>query len=122
MNNLILVLRWRDSPRGTAGGALHTLKVNNFCGDKDSHSCDAAFVIDVFAFHLGKEVVGDEGARDGPPRFSNLFSGFTKLIIVGDHGPHFASRRTVLNESRLKKLYGMEPYVLSLCSYHAYNR
>jgi hypothetical protein len=118
MNNLILVLRWRDDDDPCT--ALHTLKVNNFCGDKDSQSCDAAFVTDVFDFHLAKEE--EEGANDGKPRFSNLFSQFHKLIISGDHGPHFSSRQTMLNESRMKKKYGKEVHILSLCSYHAYNR
>jgi hypothetical protein len=106
--NLQLVILTRD----VIGGPLKVQKISNFCSDKDTAACDAFFVADVMAFHLqpkGKHSTG-------------LLSGFSKIYQCGDHGPHFVSRHTVLNESRFHELYGVEFENHFLCSYHAYNR
>jgi hypothetical protein len=108
VNNLVLVVFYRDST-----GVITKTKINNFCKDPDSHSCDAYYVQDVFDFHLRKD--GDKAHR------SDLFSKFSKIYISGDHGPHFSSVQTIFNESRMKFRYDKEIEVISLCSYHAYN-
>ena len=108
MNNLVLVVRWReheDEP-------LRTRKINNFCHDAETNSCDVYFVHDVFDFHL----------KPASSTSSGLFEKFSKIYISGDHGPHFAGKSTLFNESRMKKRYGKEIHIVSLCSYHAYNR
>jgi hypothetical protein len=98
--------------RKEIGAPLTAQKISNFCSDKDTASCDAFFVADVMAFHL--EPKGEHS--------SGLLSGFHKIYQCGDHGPHFVSRHTVLNESRFHELYGVEFENHFLCSYHAYNR
>jgi hypothetical protein len=104
VNNLVLVVMWRDE----VGGPLHVQKLSNLCSDAESRSCDAYYVADVMAFHLQRE--------------TGFLSRFHKIYQSGDHGPHFISRSTALNESRFHELYGVEIENHFLCSYHAYNR
>jgi hypothetical protein len=106
--NLQLVILSRDK----IGAPLTVQKISNFCSDKDSASCDSFFVADVMAFHLTPKGKHSSG----------LLSGFSKIYQCGDHGPHFVSRQTVLNESRFHELYGIELENHFLCSYHTYNR
>ena len=108
MNNLVLVFLWRDHPDQEQ---LHCFKLNHFCGDKATRSCDAFFVRDVFRLHLEK----------GENR-SGLFSLFHTMYVSGDHGPHFSSIETVYHESTWWSKYQIRVHIVSLCSYHAYNR
>ena len=106
--NLQLVVLSRDK----IGAPLTVQKISNFCSDKDTASCDSFFVADVMAFHMTPKGKHSSG----------LLSGFSKIYQCGDHGPHFVSRQTVLNESRFHELYEIELENHFLCSYHAYNR
>jgi hypothetical protein len=108
LDNLQLVILSPDK----IGAPLTVQKISNFCSDKCSASCDSFFVADVMAFHLTLKSEHSSG----------LLSGFSKINQCGDHGPHFVSRQTVLNESRFHELYGIELENHFLCSYHAYNR
>jgi hypothetical protein len=106
VNNLVFVLIQRNE-----NGVLIRSKISNFCSDSESNMCDADFVADVFEFHL--QAKGDHG--------SGLFEEFTKIYVSGDHGPHFSSIQTLYNESRMKKRWGKQFHIISLCSYHCYN-
>ena len=43
-------------------------------------------------------------------------------IFTGDHGSHFSAVPTVYNESCMHGEYGIEPHIVSLASYHCFNR
>ena len=109
MKNLQLVLLWRERE----GEPLRRLSVANVCTDRDSYSCDAYYVANVFQFHCGK--------RDA--HHSGLLSSqkFSRIYICGDHGPHFYSANTVYNESTWEEKFQLKVRVIFLCSYHAYN-
>ena len=108
INNFVLVVLYRE----TEGGELLTFNLSNIIEFDKKGSCDAYFVADVFTFHLKSIANGGSG----------LFERFDTIIISGDHGPHFSSAETVYNESTFFPLYKKKIRVLSLCSYHAFNR
>ena len=108
INNFVLVVLYRE----VSGGDLVPINISNIIEfDKDG-SCDAYFVADVFTFHLKSKEQGGTG----------LFERFHKIIISGDHGPHFSSAETIYHESTFYAKYKKQIQVLSLCSYHAFNR
>jgi hypothetical protein len=90
LKNLQLVVLWRDQ----AGEPLRCLKLAHLCTDKETQSCDAYYVADVFDFQLSKP----DGHHYG------FLSKFKKVFICGDHGPHFAAKATMFNESTFKVL------------------
>ena len=94
INNLQLVLVWRDA----SSNMLTTFKVSNFCSDKRSMAHDAWFTADVFQFHMGTASSDSEANKN----FSNLFSEFHTIYLVGDHGPHFSCLNTFYNESKMQ--------------------
>ena len=94
-----------------AGNVLLRSKISNICSDPESQSCDREFVADVFEFHLAPK--GEHG--------SGLFEKYSTVYISGDHGPHFSSKHTIYNESRMMRRFQKRFYIVSLCSYHAYN-
>jgi hypothetical protein len=102
------VLMWRTEP----GGPLHRLKLRHYCSDTKSLSTDSYYQADVTNFHL------DETNEHCP----QLFKDFDTIIMVGDHGPHFASHETMHNESTLERKYGKKIILMFLTSYHAYSR
>ena len=51
-----------------------------------------------------------------------MFDALTKVYMVGDHGIHFSDIRTIFNESCMFSKYGKVVHVVSVCSYHAFNR
>ena len=102
MSNLQLVCVYRN----VNGGALRQIQVSNF-SLKESN--DKFYVADVMDLHL---------RADG----SNLFKNFHKITITGDHGTHFSDIGTIYNESCMHEKYGKEVHIVSLCSYHCYNR
>ena len=106
--NLQLVILYRLEP----GVALTQLKVYNFSGGAQAVRCDPFFVADVMDFHMKTK---DEGG-------SGVFDRFDKIYVSGDHGSHFSATKTVFNETRMFRKYGKKVHVLSLCSYHCYNR
>jgi len=106
--NLQLVILYRLEP----GVALTQLKVYNFSGGAQAVRCDPFFVADVMDFHMKTK---DEGR-------SGVFDRFNKIYVSGDHGSHFSATKTVFNETRMFRKYGKKVHVLSLCSYHCYNR
>jgi hypothetical protein len=53
---------------------------------------------------------------------SGLLSKFTTVYVSGDHGTHFSDIYTIYNESRMFEKYGKVVHIVSLCSYHCYNR
>ena len=90
---------------------LVVTKIHNFNADKQD-GCDSFFVADVFDHHLKSTADGGSG----------LFDDVSDIILSGDHGPHFASVQTLWNESQFQAKYNKRLRVLSLCSYHAFNR
>ena len=88
------------------------LVLTNISNLAEKEACDAYFTADVFDFHLSK---GDE-------HHPGLFDHIHTLYIVGDHGPHFSSNNTILNETNFFSKYGKKVYAIFLCSYHAFNR
>ena len=108
MANLMLVILFRENE----GDPLQQLKVYNFSGGGKSVKCDPYFVADVMDFHMKPKSEGGSGVLER----------FTTVYISGDHGSHFSSTKTVFNESRMHSLYGKRVHVISLCSYHCYNR
>ena len=107
INNLVIVILFREFE----GGPLIVHNISNICEYDNQGSCDAYFVADVFDFHLTSQAYG-----------SGLFKKFHTIIISGDHGPHFSSSKTIFNESTFHAKFGKRIRVLSLCSYHAFNR
>ena len=105
MSNLQLVLIFRCPKTGE----LLQMKISNF---SHKESCDAYFVADVMDLHMKGKANGGSG----------LFDTFTKVYMVGDHGIHFSDIRTIFNESCMFSKYGKAVHVVSLCSYHAFNR
>lgn len=108
INDLVLVLLWVEKPHG----AIRVKVVHNFCADTDTQSCDTHFMQDVYRFHLGK----------ADAHHSGLFAQFDEIIVAGDHGSHFSSVETIYFESLIKEMYNKRVHVVSLCSYHAWNR
>jgi hypothetical protein len=102
------VLMWRNEP----GGPIERLKLRHYCSDTKSLSTDSYYQADVTNFHL------DELNEHCP----KLFKDFHTIIMVGDHGPHFASHETMHNESTLERKYGKRIRLMFLTSYHAYSR
>ena len=105
INNFVLVVLYRE----VENGDLLVLNLSNIIEYAKDGSCDAYFVADVFTFHM----------KQGG---SGLFDRFHTIIISGDHGPHFSSAETIYHESTFYAKYKKKIRVLSLCSYHAYNR
>jgi hypothetical protein len=102
MSNLQLVCVYRNKK----GGQLRQMQVSNF---SLMESNDKYYVADVMDLHL----------REGG---SGLLKKFKKITISGDHGTHFSDIGTIYNESGMSAKYGKEVRVVSLCSYHCYNR
>jgi hypothetical protein len=102
------VLMWRDAP----GEPLRRLKLRHYCSDTKSLSTDSYYQADVTNFHLDEDNV----------HCPKLFKDFHTIIMVGDHGPHFASHETMHNESTLERRYGKKILLMFLTSYHAYSR
>jgi len=108
MGNLMLVILYRVVEKEP----LRQMKVYNFSGGKGGVRCDPYFVCDVFDFHMKPKAQGGSGVLEH----------FTKIYISGDHGSHFSATKTVFNESRMFEKYKKKVHVVSLCSYHCYNR
>jgi len=108
LKNLVLVVLWRDEK----GAPLQVRKLSNLCGHRESRSCDAYFVRDVFEFHMSPK----------DDYHTGYLNGFKKIYVAGDHGPHFVALKTLLNESMMKSKYGVDIECVFLCSYHAFNR
>ena len=108
IGNLQLVILFRTEEKMP----LVQIKVYNFSGGDGGVKCDPFFVQDVMDFHM-KPV--DQGG-------SGLLGNFSKIHISGDHGSHFSSTKTIFNESRMFERYGIKVRIISLCSYHCYNR
>ena len=106
--NLVLSVLYRVE----TGGPLFATSIHNVCTDEDTMSSDAAFVADVFDFHLKKK------SDHNPGTFDN----FHKIYLSGDHGSHFSSGDTMYNESTWFEKYKMVVECHFLCSYHAFNR
>jgi hypothetical protein len=102
MSNLQLVCVYRNQK----GEALRQIQVSNF---SLGESNDKYYVADVMDLHLREAGSG-------------LFEKFKKITIVGDHGTHFSDIGTIFNESGMFEKYGKEVRIISLCSYHCYNR
>ena len=102
MSNLQLVCVYRNKK----GGQLRQIQVSNF---SLMESNDKYYVADVMDLHL----------REGG---SGLLKKFRKITISGDHGTHFSDIGTIYNESGMSAKYGKEVRIVSLCSYHCYNR
>ena len=108
INNLVLVVLWRDTP----DGQLQVFKLNHFCSVKDEFAHDSYYVAAVFDFYFRR--------NNGSDFFTVLQ--IKRIFISGDHGPHFTSKATVYNESFFLERYGVRVHCFFLCSYHAYNR
>lgn len=108
INNFVLVVLYRE----VEGGPLLPHNISNIIEFANDGSCDSYFVADAFIFHLKKKEQGGSG----------LFEPFQTIIISGDHGPHFSSAETVYHESTFYERFDKKIRVLSLCSYHAFNR
>ena len=108
MNNLQLVLIWRESEQGP----LQSFKVANFCSDKKTMANDSFFTADVYHFHL--QGVANSG--------SGLLDHFDTLYLVGDHGPHFTSKQVIYHDSVLQTKHQKKIVPLFLCSHHAFSR
>ena len=108
IGNLQLVILFRTEEKMP----LVQIKVYNYSGGLGGVICDPYFVQDVMDFHM-KPV--DQGG-------SGLLGNFSKIHISGDHGSHFSSTKTIFNESRMFERYGIKVHIISLCSYHCYNR
>ena len=102
MSNLQLVCVYRTKK----GAQLRQIQVSNF---SLMESNDKYFVADVMDLHL----------REGG---SGVLKKFKKITICGDHGTHFSDIGTIYNESGMSAKYGKEVRIVSLCSYHCYNR
>jgi hypothetical protein len=102
MSNLQLVCVYRNQK----GEALRQIQVSNF---SLAESNDKFYVADVMDLHLREAGSG-------------LFKPFKKITIVGDPGTHFSDIGTIYNESGMFEKYGKEVRIVSLCSYHCYNR
>jgi hypothetical protein len=101
VTDLVLVVVWKE------GNQVKIRKIHNFCTEEHERSTDAAYVFDVFRFHLSA---------------STEFAPFHKIYLSGDHGPHFTAKETFWHESQFKNLYGKDVHLIYLCSYHAFNR
>ena len=122
--NLILVVIWKEE------GQLRSMKLNNFCSDEDTGSTDPLYVRDVFDFHMKPKSV-----QDG---HTGLLSRFKKIYISGrvyalklHHGLTLSLQVAMARTSLLCRLcttnlvcteYGIEPHIVSLASYHCFNR
>ena len=104
MCNLQLVVVFRDNQ-----GVLKQVQVSNFANQESN---DANYVADVMDLHMKGKAKGGSGLLDH----------FKKITISGDHGVHFSDVQTVFNESRMFEKYNKEVHIVSLCSYHCYNR
>jgi len=105
MSNLQLVCLYRN----VKDGPLFQFQVSNF---SLTQSQDKFYVADVMDFHMKPEADGGSG----------LLSKYTTIYVSGDHGTHFSDIYTVYNESRMFEKYGKVVHIVSLCSYHCYNR
>jgi hypothetical protein len=114
-SNLVYVLLWRSEE----GGVIHVQKVNNFCTDPATSSCDAFYVRDVLNFHGFPSTVDPVTKK---MVHSGLFDDFHTIYFSGDHGPHFTACDTFLMEMEYCKASGKTIHHYFLCSYHAYNR
>ena len=104
MCNLQLVVVFKDKM-----DVQRQVQISNF---SHCESNDAFFVQDVMDLHM-------KGKNNGG---SGVFDKYRKITITGDHGVHFSDVQTVYNESRMFEKYGKEIHIVSLCSYHCYNR
>ena len=121
--NLVLVVIWKEN------GSLRSIKLNNFCSDEDSQSTDPYYVRDVLDFHLRQKniLTGHTGLLH---QFKKIYiSGSSApahrkrlTYLLGDHGSHFSSIKTVYNESCMFDEYGVDVHIVSLPSYHCFNR
>ena len=102
MSNLQLVCVYRNRK----GGKLRQIQVSNFSLEESN---DKYYVADVMDLHL----------REGG---SGVLKNFKKITMTGDHGTHFSDIGTIYNESGMSEKYGKEVRIVSLCSYHCYNR
>ena len=105
MSNLQLVCLYRN----VKDGPLFQFQVSNF---SLTQSQDKYYVADVMDFHMKAKEDGGSG----------LLSKFTTVYVSGDHGTHFSDIYTIYNESRMFEKYGKVVHIVSLCSYHCYNR
>ena len=108
IGNLQLVILFRTEEKMP----LVQIKVYNFSGGDGGVQCDPYFVQDVMDFHMKPVEQGGSG----------VLGNFSKIHISGDHGSHFSSTKTIFNESRMFERYGIKVRIISLCSYHCYNR
>jgi hypothetical protein len=108
IGNLQLVILFRTEEKMP----LVQIKVYNFSGGDGGVHCDPYFVQDVMDFHMKPVEQGGSG----------VLGNFSKIHISGDHGSHFSSTKTIFNESRMFERYGIKVRIISLCSYHCYNR
>ena len=108
MGNLQLVILFRKAE----GMPLTQIKVYNYSGGDSGVTCDPYFVHDVMDFHMKPVEQGGSG----------ILRNFTLIHVSGDHGSHFSATKTVYNESRMFERYGLKVHIISLCSYHCYNR
>jgi hypothetical protein len=101
-NNLIFAMSWKE------GGEIRRKYVSNICTDS-SKSCDAYYVIRTWEYHLS-QLHNPDGE----------FHGVTHIIRVGDSGPHFHNRLTLLFESFIQERYGVHYEVHTYCKRHAF--
>lgn len=92
VNNLVIVHIQRHEDE-----ILLCSKISIFCSDHETRLCVKDIVEDVFQFHLAPE--GEHG--------NGLFDIFTTIyFLLGNHGPHFSSKKTLHNESTMTLRYG----------------
>jgi len=105
---LILVLEWYE----TEGGELQVLKIRHYCSDKDTLKTNFGYMLDIWSYQLHKK---DE-------RHPGFFDGFNVIYVGGDHGGHFSSSATMIEESKFYRLYGKEIRLVFFPAYHAHGR
>jgi hypothetical protein len=109
VKSLIFVLLRRTVPNGP----LRILKITNYCSDKVTMSTDSYFYRDVADFHLSPKKVGSNpGHLDDSSR----------IVMIGDHGPHFSSKKAMYFESSVYRTYDKEITAAFYTSYHACGR
>ncbi len=69
-------------------------------------------MLDVCAFHLY--------AKDDT--HPGLFDRFEKIYVGVDHGGHFSSSATMIEESKFHSRYGKEIHLVFFPAYHAHGR
>jgi len=105
---LILVLEFYEK----AGGKLQVLKIRHYCSDAKSLTTNYGYMLDVWAYMLHPK---DE-------QYPGFFDRFGTIYVGGDHGGHFASTATMIEESKFYRLYGKEIHLVFFSSYHAHGR